>query len=179
MTVAVFELAAVVLAAHPQASISQPAMAALMTEGVPLLVSDGALLPSGLMLPISGNVLSARRMIAQAAAGLPLKKRLWAQIVKAKVHVQATTLDGLWNDDAGLRALAQEVRSGDPSNIEAQAAQRCRCARRSRLNAGYWARRMVKGATRCKKRTSTRWGSCDGESSGPTWTTQRGKGTTA
>lgn len=122
-TVAVFELAAVVLA-HPQASISQPAMAALMAEGVPLLVCDGSLLPSGLMLPMSGNVLSARRMLAQAAATLPMKKRLWAQIVRAKVLAQATTLEGLWNDDAGLRALAREVRSGDPTNIEAQAAQR-------------------------------------------------------
>ncbi|MBX3378265.1 MAG: type II CRISPR-associated endonuclease Cas1 [Phycisphaeraceae bacterium] len=123
VSVAVFELSAVVLA-NPQCSITQPAINALMEAGVPLLVCDGSFLPSGMMLPLRANALQTQRMTAQAGAKAPLKKRLWQQIVRAKVRAQAAALAGLHGDDGGLGALVPEVRSGDPGNIEARAAAR-------------------------------------------------------
>ena len=48
-------------------------------------------LPCGLFLP-QANSLQAQRTAAQAAAPLPLKKRLWKQIVQAKVREQARAL---------------------------------------------------------------------------------------
>jgi len=123
VSVALFELSAVVLA-NPQCSITQPAMNALMEAGVPLLVCDGSFLPSGMMLPLRANTLQTQRMIAQAAAKPTLKKRLWQQVVRTKIRAQAAALVGLHQDDGGLNALVELVKSGDPTNVEARAAQR-------------------------------------------------------
>jgi len=123
VSVAVFELSAVVLA-HPQCTITQPAMNALMEAGVPLLVCDGSCLPSGMMLPLRAHALQTQRMIAQASAKRPVKKRLWQQIVKAKIKAQAAALVGLHQDDGNLPLLAAQVKSGDPMNVEARAAAR-------------------------------------------------------
>jgi CRISPR-associated protein Cas1 len=123
VSVAVFELSAVVLA-NPQCSITQPAMNALMEAGVPLLVCDASFLPSGMMLPLRANTLQTQRMIAQASAKLPVKKRLWQQVVRTKIRAQAAALLGLHGDDSGLPDLADLVRSGDPTNVEARAAAR-------------------------------------------------------
>jgi CRISP-associated protein Cas1 len=121
--IATFDLSAVILA-HPQCSITQPAMNALMEAGVPLLVCDDGLLPSGMMLPLRANTLQSQRMLAQASATMPTKKRLWQQIVRTKIRAQAAALSGLHGEDGGLSVLAERVRSGDPTNVEATAAQR-------------------------------------------------------
>jgi CRISPR-associated protein Cas1 len=123
VTLTTFELSAVVLA-HPQCVITQPAMAALMEAGVPLLVCDSSFLPSGMMLPLRANALQTERMLAQASAKAPVKKRLWQQIIRTKILAQAAALVGLHQDDGGLTELASRVRSGDPANVEATAAQR-------------------------------------------------------
>jgi CRISPR-associated protein Cas1 len=123
VTLTTFELSAVVLA-HPQCVITQPAMAALMEAGVPLLVCDSSFLPSGMMLPLRANALQTERMLAQAAAKAPVKKRLWQQIIRTKILAQGAALVGLHQDDGGLTELASRVRSGDPTNVEATAAQR-------------------------------------------------------
>lgn len=123
VTMTTFELSAVVLA-HPQCSITQPAMAALMEAGVPLLVCDSSFLPSGMMLPLRANSLQTQRMLAQASTKAPVKKRLWQQIIRTKILAQGAALVGLHQDDGGLPELASRVRSGDPANVEATAAQR-------------------------------------------------------
>ena len=76
------------------------------------------------MLPVTGNFEQASRLQAQAAATLPTRKRLWAELVRQKVAVQAQALeDGGGPDAARLQTLARSVRSGDPDNVEAQAAR--------------------------------------------------------
>lgn len=114
----------VLILAHPQATATTPALDALMSEGATVLVCDRACQPSGLMLPLRTNTLQTQRMLAQAGASLPARKRLWQQIVKAKIRAQAATLIALREDDGGLREMAERVRSGDPMNVEANAAQR-------------------------------------------------------
>lgn len=63
-------------------------------------------------------------MRAQIAATLPLKKRLWKQLVQAKIIAQAAVLEAIGAPSPALIAMARRVRSGDPSNVEAQAARR-------------------------------------------------------
>jgi CRISPR-associated protein Cas1 len=53
-----------------------------------------------------------------------VRKRLWRQIVRAKIMAQAALLVELRGRDFGLGVLARHVRSGDPANIEARAARR-------------------------------------------------------
>ena len=74
-------------------------------------------------LPLAGHHVASERFIAQAAVSKPICKRLWQQIVKAKLRFQGQLLTELHGDDFGLADLARTVRSGDPTNIEAQAAR--------------------------------------------------------
>ncbi|MGE0347599.1 MAG: type II CRISPR-associated endonuclease Cas1 [Gemmatimonadales bacterium] len=115
---------AVVVLSSRMLTCTLPLLDAFMRHGVSVIVCDESMHPSGMMLPLAGHFQQTRRMIAQATAKLPLKKRVWREIVIAKVRAQAAVLAVRDIDDARLRRLADEVRSGDPENIEAQAAQR-------------------------------------------------------
>jgi len=114
----------ILILAHPKAIATTPALHTLMTAGAAVLICDAACLPAGLLLPLHANTLHTQRMLAQVAAKAPLRKRLWQQIVKAKILSQAAALAGLHGDDGGLTDMAARVRSGDPMNVEATAAQR-------------------------------------------------------
>jgi CRISPR-associated protein Cas1 len=114
---------AVVVLAHPQITCTQSALAGILRHGGAVVICDQAV-PVGLLAPLVGHSTQGERIVAQAAAKLPLRKRLWQQIVRAKVRAQADLLDGLRGHDGGLRAMLPRVRSGDPENTEAQAAQR-------------------------------------------------------
>lgn len=63
-------------------------------------------------------------MQAQADANKPLKKRLWQSVIKAKILAQAAALDYVGENSSALYLMAKRVKSGDPENIEAQAARR-------------------------------------------------------
>ncbi|MBF1736405.1 MAG: type II CRISPR-associated endonuclease Cas1, partial [Trueperella pyogenes] len=79
----------------------------------------------------------AARHRAQAEVSLPRKKNAWARLIRAKIEGQASVLKNLKIRGSGeLLALADQVRSGDPGNVEAQAA---------RL---YWSRALGKGVGR-------------------------------
>lgn len=65
-----------------------------------------------------------QRQLAQSRMSVPRRKNAWARIVQAKIRGQAACLDSLHREGSGiLRGLAASVRSGDPSNIEGQAAR--------------------------------------------------------
>jgi len=117
------EVATLVLT-HPQATCSQPLMARLMAHGGAVIVCDDSHLPVGMMLPLTGHSVQTERFAAQAAAPLPMRKRLWRDIIRRKIIAQADLLRQLRRDDHGLTAIARSVRSGDPSNREAVASRR-------------------------------------------------------
>jgi len=79
-------------------------------------------LPRGLFLP-QENALMTQRLADQAAAPLPLKKRLWKQLVQAKIRHQAKALPDGSAARRKLAALVSTVRSGDPANVEAHASR--------------------------------------------------------
>jgi len=115
---------AAVIAAHPQVRCSQPMLGDLMAAGGAFIVCDERSLPVGLMLPVVGHALQTQRIAVQVAAPLPLRKRLWQQVVRRKITAQGELLRGLRGDDHGLGELARTVRSGDPDNREALASRR-------------------------------------------------------
>lgn len=70
------------------------------------------------------NTRVAARQSAQQEMSLPARKAVWKQIIRAKIRGQANVLDMLDLDGGQpLRNLANNVRSGDPNNIEGQAAR--------------------------------------------------------
>lgn len=116
-------LAGVILT-HPRVTISRGALAGLAEAGAVVVVCGENFLPVGMQLGLTGYHAPARRLAAQAQVGRPVCKRAWQQIVQSKIRNQAAVLRELRGDDGGLGALAGRVGSGDPQNVEAQAARR-------------------------------------------------------
>lgn len=115
---------AVIVVSHPQVSYTQAVLAGLAQAGGTFVACDHRHLPVGMFLPLVAHFAQAERFAAQAGVSLPTKKRLWKQVVRAKIHAQANTLERLHGTDHGLRALVSNVRSGDPANVESWASRR-------------------------------------------------------
>lgn len=113
-----------VILSNPAASFTSQVVAALAERGAPFVVCGNDFKPAAYILPVDGHHAQGDRVEAQAEASLPTKKRLWAELVRAKIIAQAAALERLGLNPVPIRALADRVRSGDPDNLEAQAAQR-------------------------------------------------------
>lgn len=115
---------AVVVLGHSRVTCTGGALAGMMRHGGAVVVCDDSHTPVGMMLPLGANRLQTQRIHTQLDASLPLRKRLWKGIVQDKIRAQAYTLEVHTGSDAGLRALASKVKSGDRQNDESTAAQR-------------------------------------------------------
>lgn len=98
-------------------------LAALAERSIPFVIAGKNYSPIGVMLPVEGNFAQSARIEAQICASKPTTKRLWQQVIKAKIEMQAMALDVVGAQSASLKVLALKVRSGDPDNFEAQAAR--------------------------------------------------------
>jgi len=114
---------AVLLLANPCVSLTQPVLARLAASGGIVVVCDGKRMPSAMLLPLDVHFTQGERFALQARASLPVRKRLWQSVVKAKIRAQARVLSDLRGHYAGLPELLPKVRSGDPANVEAEAAR--------------------------------------------------------
>jgi CRISPR-associated protein Cas1 len=113
----------VVVVDHPQTTYTHAALASLVESDAVMVICGRNHLPHGILLPLTDHSQVVWRIAEQVAISKPLQKRLWQQIVRAKVLAQAGNLP---RDSAAYRKLAElarQVRSGDPTNIEAQAAR--------------------------------------------------------
>ncbi len=99
-------------------------LVALAERGAPFVLCGANHNAVGMLLPIEGNFEQSHRIEAQIAARQPTHKRLWADIVRAKLQRQAATLEATGAAVTPLTSLVSKVRSGDPDNIEALAARR-------------------------------------------------------
>jgi len=112
-----------VLVASPGLVWSNTALAELAARQVPVMVLGNDFNPVAVMLPLDGHFQQAHRIRAQADASLPFRKQAWAALVRHKIAAQAEALDRVNEPSERLRRLVTAVRSGDPDNREAQAAQ--------------------------------------------------------
>ncbi len=115
---------AVVVVSHPQVSYTQAVLSELAAQGGVFVTCDRSRMPVGLMLPLAGHSVQTERFRRQLELSRPKQKRLWQQIVRGKIAMHAVVLAESTGGDAHLPALLSKVRSGDPSNVEAQAARR-------------------------------------------------------
>lgn len=108
---------------HRQITITHGAIAALLENNAAVVTCDEKHLPVGLMLPLEGNSVQSERFRAQIDASVPLRKQLWQQTVQQKIRNQAALLGKLRGVEVGnMMAWANEVRSGDSTNLEGRAA---------------------------------------------------------
>lgn len=113
----------VVVLDNKQITVTHGVLSALLDNNVAVITCDEYRMPSGLLLPLSGNTTQSERFIHQIEASLPLKKQLWQQTIQAKITNQATALQRTRNVECGnMRAWAKIVNSGDSNNIEGRAA---------------------------------------------------------
>lgn len=118
-------------------ALSAAVLHRLAEADVAVLFCDWRGIPEGGCYSWSDHGRVAARHRAQAEVSLPRKKNAWARLIRAKIEGQASVLENLRIRGSGeLLALADQVRSGDPGNVEAQAA---------RL---YWSRALGKGVGR-------------------------------
>ena len=108
---------------HPGTTYSHSALTALLDSNAALVVCGRDHLPCGMLLPLAHHSQVVWRIDEQISAGKPLKKRLWKQLVQAKIREQAANLAEGSPPRRKLLQFAREVRSGDPTNREAQAAK--------------------------------------------------------
>lgn len=111
-------------------------LVALAERACPLVVCGRNHAPVALLWPLDGHHRQGARMDAQLAASLPLRKRLWRQLVQSKLAMQAATLGAYGLPEAPLRNLIPKVRSGDSGNMEGVGARR------------YWSLLLGKGFRR-------------------------------
>lgn len=122
VTVPLCELA-VVITSHPQISYTHAVLSGLAGAGAAFIACDEKHMPAAMLLPLVTHSLQTERFATQAKVPLPTRKRMWQQIVREKLLAQARFLTERTGNDRGLAMMATRVRSGDPQNLEAQAAR--------------------------------------------------------
>jgi len=108
---------------NQQCVTTVPALARIADQGGIVVICGDKHLPVSVLLPVSCHTTTVVRIREQIEAPRPLVKRLWKQIVQAKIRAQARNLPPESAVREKLLALARGVRSGDAGNHEAQAAR--------------------------------------------------------
>ena len=104
-------------------TVTSGVLEALLENNAAVITCDQHSMPVGLLLPLCGNTTQNERFRDQLEASVPLKKQLWQQTVKQKIQNQAYVLAQVTGrEEKGMNVWADNVRSGDPDNIEARAA---------------------------------------------------------
>ncbi len=112
-----------VLVEHTGTTYTHAVLATLLRHDGALVVCGRDHMPAGLLLPLGEHTQVVWRIRDQLAVRKPLKKQLWRQIVRAKIEAQARNLEPGSAGRRRLVSLARQVRSGDTTNVEAQAAR--------------------------------------------------------
>lgn len=121
--IALDDIAAVIVHAHG-VTFTASLIAALAERGAVMVLCASNHAPVALCLPLEGHHTQNARMRAQWDAGKPLSKQLWREIVIAKIRWQGAILAARGIASTAFEAMARRVGSGDPENVEAQAARR-------------------------------------------------------
>jgi len=115
------DLGALILDA-PTTTYTHAVIAEALAAGAVIVPCGPNHLPRGLFLP-QNNSLQTRRLRDQTRSPVPLRKALWKQVVQGKIRNQAAVIGKDRPAGRKLTAMISRVRSGDPSNVEAQAAR--------------------------------------------------------
>ena len=113
----------VVVLDNRRITVTSGVLEALLENNAAVITCDQRSMPVGLLLPLCGNTTQNERFRDQLETSVPLKKQLWQQTVKLKIQNQAYVLAQVTGrEEKGMNVWADNVRSGDPDNIEARAA---------------------------------------------------------
>ncbi len=121
-----FEDIAVIVLNHREITLTHPVLSACAEYGIGLYATGSNHQPAGVFLPFLPHSRTTRMMRKQLGVAKPTAKQAWASIVRRKIENQAACLKLCGakgaNGAGRLESYARRVRSGDPDNLEAQAA---------------------------------------------------------
>ena len=123
------QIAGVIVHAHGT-TWSTSLLTELADRGIPVVLCASNHAPKSVLMPLEGHHCQGARMRAQWQAKTPFIKQAWKQVVTSKVQMQAAALDAIGELYAPLKMMVRKIKSGDTTNIEAQAARH------------YWPRMM-------------------------------------
>lgn len=113
----------VVILDNRRITITSGVMEALLENNCAVITCNQKSMPVGLLLPLCGNTTQNERFRSQIDASLPLRKQLWQQTIKQKILNQEYVLRTNTDKETNcMRVWSNDVRSGDPDNLEARAA---------------------------------------------------------
>ncbi|MCK5556582.1 MAG: type II CRISPR-associated endonuclease Cas1 [Alphaproteobacteria bacterium] len=123
-TLPVEDITALVLES-PQITLNSTILSYCQEHGVAVITCDKTHMPNGVLLPFQPHSRQSRVARIQQSWTESLRKRLWKRVIQTKICNQAACLEKSAGQDKAKRlyALASHVLSGDPKNIEAQAAR--------------------------------------------------------
>lgn len=118
-----FEDIAVIVLDHQEITLTHPVLSACAEYGIGLFATGRTHQPAGVFLPFLTHSRTTRMMRLQLGISRPAAKQAWASIVRRKIENQAACLKLCGKPGhERLASYARRVRSGDPDNLEAQAA---------------------------------------------------------
>lgn len=118
-----FEDIAVIVLNHREITLTHPVLSACAEYGIGLFATGNNHQPAGVFLPFLPHSRSTRMMRKQLEIARPLAKQVWAETVRRKIGNQAACLRMCAKDGVDrLESYVRRVRSGDPDNLEGQAA---------------------------------------------------------
>ena len=122
--VALDDIHAIIVHAHG-VTWTTSLVVALAERGAVMVICAANHAPVAVISPIDGHHAQAAKMRAQWDAPRPLFKQLWRQIIITKISMQGSLLAARGKSESNaLAMMARRVRSGDPDNLEAQAARK-------------------------------------------------------
>ncbi len=122
LSIPIEDLATVILESQ-QINLSAALLDAFNQKGVCLIVCDKKHMPSGIMLANAKNHRQSEIAFLQTKTLKPLLKRCWQSVIQQKIKNQFLCLKFYGQDGEKVESLIEKVQSGEPKNIEAQAAK--------------------------------------------------------
>lgn len=112
----------VIMLENGKCTTSVYALEKITAHGAIVMICNEKHLPVAQVVPCNDYYKPLKRYKLQQEISKPRLKNLWKEIIKAKVENQADCLARTGNTVGKLKDLITAVRSGDPDNVEGQAA---------------------------------------------------------
>jgi len=113
----------IIIIDNRQITVTHGLLEMLLENNCAVITCDSRHMPVGLLLPLDGNTVQSERYKNQIDASIPLRKQLWQQTVQHKIANQAEALSrNSGYENKCMQKWSNDVRSGDPDNLEARAA---------------------------------------------------------
>jgi CRISPR-associated protein Cas1 len=118
-----FSTLAAVVCSHPQVTLTEAVLAELAAARAIFVACDRKHLPAAMLLPLLSHSTQTEKFRLQAEAPLPLRKRLWKNIVSAKISAQSALIHALHGPEPALERLARSVSVSNAAAVESQASR--------------------------------------------------------